>query len=137
MLMSRSGSIDSRVSSCAITSLADASSICTPRKMIRSSKSLLYGFISLTPYVVRSTKDGMMYRLSTGRGKPSWICGRIKSLMRSCLRSVLASRDGALGGHLVGAQDHLVDEAVVPGSVRGEPPVAIGVLLDLLEGLTG
>jgi hypothetical protein len=29
--------------------------------MIRSSKSLLYGFISLTPYDVRSTKDGSTY----------------------------------------------------------------------------
>ena len=58
IVMSRSGSIDSSVSSWAITSLAEASSICTPRKMIRSSKSLLYGFISLTPYDVRSTKDG-------------------------------------------------------------------------------
>jgi hypothetical protein len=41
-----------------MTSLAEASSICTPRKMIRSSKSLLYGFISLIPYDVRSTNDG-------------------------------------------------------------------------------
>ena len=32
-----------------MTSFADASSICTPRKMMRSSKSLLYGFDSLTP----------------------------------------------------------------------------------------
>ena len=58
MKMSRSGSIDSSVMSWAITSFAEASSIWTPRKMIRSSKSLLYGFISLIPYDVRSTKDG-------------------------------------------------------------------------------
>ena len=58
MVMSRSGSIDSSAISCAMTSLAEASSICTPRKMIRSSKSLLYGFISLIPYDVRSTNDG-------------------------------------------------------------------------------
>ena len=49
MLISRSGSADSRHSSWAITSLADASSICTPRKMMRSSNSLLYGLDSLTP----------------------------------------------------------------------------------------
>src|ERR1700751_4842895 len=61
MVMSRSGSIASSVSSWAMTSLAEASSIWTPRKMIRSSKSLLYGFISLTPYDVRSTKDGSTY----------------------------------------------------------------------------
>ena len=47
--MSRSGSVDSSTSSWAMTSFADASSICTPRKMMRSSKSLLYGFDSLTP----------------------------------------------------------------------------------------
>ncbi len=41
MMMSRSGSVPSNVSSWAITSLADASSTWTPRKMIRSSKSLL------------------------------------------------------------------------------------------------
>src|ERR1700727_455985 len=61
MVISRSGSMASRVSSWAMTSLADASSIWTPRKMIRSSKSLLYGFISLIPYEVRSTKDGSTY----------------------------------------------------------------------------
>ena len=31
--------------------------------MIRSSNSLLYGFISLIPYDVRSTKDGSTYLL--------------------------------------------------------------------------
>src|SRR5579864_4687951 len=61
IVMSRSGSMASRVSSWAITSLAEASSIWTPRKIIRSSKSLLYGFISLIPYEVRSTKDGSTY----------------------------------------------------------------------------
>src|ERR1700745_2078729 len=61
MVISRSGSMASSVSSWAMTSFADASSIWTPRKMIRSSKSLLYGFISLTPYDVRSTKDGSTY----------------------------------------------------------------------------
>src|SRR5580692_12146648 len=61
IVISRSGSMASRVSSWAMTSLADASSIWTPRKMIRSSKSLLYGFISLIPYEVRSTKDGSTY----------------------------------------------------------------------------
>jgi len=60
MTMSRSGSVPSSVSSCAITSLAEASSICTPRKMIRSSNSLLYGLDSLIPYDVRSTNDGTM-----------------------------------------------------------------------------
>src|SRR5579859_5646870 len=69
IVISRSGSIDSSVMSWAITSLADASSICTPRKMIRSSKSLLYGFISLIPYEVRSTKDGRTYR-DCGDGAP-------------------------------------------------------------------
>ena len=53
--------MDSSVISWAMTSLAEASSIWTPRKMIRSSKSLLYGFISLIPYDVRSTKDGRTY----------------------------------------------------------------------------
>ena len=49
MMISRSGSVDSSVSSWAITSLAEASSICTPRKMMRSSNSLLYGLDSLIP----------------------------------------------------------------------------------------
>src|SRR5579871_2356987 len=61
MVISRSGSMASSVSNWAMTSLADASSIWTPRKMMRSSKSLLYGFISLIPYDVRSTKDGSTY----------------------------------------------------------------------------
>src|SRR5215469_4559092 len=61
IVMSRSGSIDSSAMSWAMTSFAEASSICTPRKIMRSSKSLLYGFISLIPYEVRSTKDGSTY----------------------------------------------------------------------------
>jgi hypothetical protein len=40
-VMSRSGSWDSSTSSCAMTSSAEASSTCTPRKMMRSSKSLV------------------------------------------------------------------------------------------------
>ena len=60
MVMSRSGSADSSTINCAITSLADASSICTPRKMMRSSNILLYGLDSFTPYDVRSMNDGMM-----------------------------------------------------------------------------
>jgi hypothetical protein len=60
MVMSRSGSTDSSTISWAMTSLAEASSICTPRKMMRSSNILLYGFDSLTPYDVRSMNDGMM-----------------------------------------------------------------------------
>jgi hypothetical protein len=39
MLMSRSGSIDCRQSSCAITAFAMSSLIGVPRKMIRSSNS--------------------------------------------------------------------------------------------------
>src|ERR1700685_3861042 len=61
MVISRSGSMASSVSSWAMTSFAEASLSWTPRKMIRSSKSLLYGFISLIPYDVRSTKDGSTY----------------------------------------------------------------------------
>ena len=38
--------------------------------MIRSSKSLLYGFISLIPYDVRSTKDGSTYLDSAGLPQP-------------------------------------------------------------------
>ena len=83
MVMSRSGSADSSVSSCAITSLADASSICTPRKMIRSSNILLYGLDSLIPYEVRSTNDGMMYRLCTSR-RPG---GRLRSVIVVLLSS--------------------------------------------------
>jgi hypothetical protein len=43
MRMSRSGSIDSSTSSWLITSLAMVSSIAWPRKMMRSSNSLVYG----------------------------------------------------------------------------------------------
>jgi hypothetical protein len=56
--MSRSGSWLSSTISWAITSSADASSTWTPRKMIRSSKSLVYGSIRLKPYAVRSSKFG-------------------------------------------------------------------------------
>lgn len=42
-----------------MTSLAEASSICTPRKITRSSNSFAYGSYSRTPCEVRSTKRGM------------------------------------------------------------------------------
>src|ERR1700760_4421015 len=121
IVISRSGSMASRVRSCAITSLAEASSIWTPRKMIRSSKSLLYGFISLTPYDVRSTKDGSTYL----------DCGCIVTFALFSRSSTDAAR------HLVRAADHVVHEAVRLGLLGGVPVVAVGVLEDLLDGLAG
>ena len=49
MLIWRSASIDCRQSSCAITALAMSSEIGVPRKMIRSSKSFVYGSTRRTP----------------------------------------------------------------------------------------
>src|SRR6266542_3643424 len=126
MMMSRSGSADSRQMSCAMTSLADASSIWTPRKMIRSSNILLYGLDSLIPYEVRSTNDGMMYRF--------WMSSMRSAVCRGRLRSLIAysSVAGAsTGRNLDGAGDHLVDEAVVARLFGGEPAVAVGVGFDL------
>ncbi|SLI18440.1 Uncharacterised protein [Mycobacteroides abscessus subsp. abscessus] len=60
MVMSRSGSSDSSTSSWAMMSLAEASSTCTPRKMMRSSNSLLYGLDSLTPKLECSMNEGRM-----------------------------------------------------------------------------
>src|SRR5512135_717506 len=48
-----------------------------------------------------------------------------------------ALADRALAGHLARAGDDVVDEAVVPRLVRGEPAVAVGVALDLLDRLAG
>src|SRR5690606_25283089 len=115
--------------------------ICTPRKMIRSSNILLYGFISLTPYEVRSTNDGRTYRLCTG-GTPlvrrsaaftNWSRTLVSS---STLASPSAARPGA-GRYLVGGVDHPVDEAVVLGFLCREPTVAVGVDLDLFHALAG
>src|SRR5579859_760330 len=136
IVISRSGSIDSSVMSWAMTSLADASSIWTPRKMIRSSKSLLYGFISLTPYDVRSTKDGSTY-LDDGY----WVTFGF-SLSASGGSAEMAGARPPSGGDragrgLLGAADHVVHEAVLLGLVRGVPVVAVGVLEDLLQGLAG
>src|SRR5664280_11231 len=39
--------------------------------------------------------------------------------------------------HLLRAGHDLVDEAVLPGLLRSEPAVPVGVLLDLLDGLAG
>src|SRR6201995_223607 len=136
IVISRSGSMASSVSNWAMTSLAEASSIWTPRKMMRSSKSLLYGFISLTPYDVRSTKDGSTYlddgycvtfgfSLSASGGSAE-------------LRTRLPSGGGDRAGRgLLGAADHVVHEAVLLGLLRGVPVVAVGVLEDLLQGLAG
>src|SRR5215467_9953286 len=108
IVMSRSGSIDSSAMSWAITSFAEASSICTPRKMIRSSNSLLYGFISLIPYEVRSMNDGSTYLALAG------------AIRWDALTWFPPLRSGCSGdwpgcGDLDGAADHLVDEAVLLG----------------------
>src|SRR5919112_5538958 len=53
---------------------------------------------------------------------------------------VIRSSSGPCAGagrHLLGAADDVVDEAVVLGLLRGEPAVAVGVLLDLLHRLSG
>src|SRR6266542_2335331 len=113
MMMSRSGSADSR-------------------KMIRSSNILLYGLDSLIPYEVRSTNDGMMYRF--------WMSSMRSAVFRGRLRSLIAysSVAGAsTGRNLDGAGDHLVDEAVVARLFGGEPAVAVGVGFDLGRGLPG
>src|ERR1700684_4010463 len=124
IVISRSGSMASRVSNCAMTSFAEASSIWTPRKMIRSSKSLLYGFISLTPYEVRSTNDGSTYL----------DCGvRVGSVTFKLLSLVVLRTDG----RNIGGGDHLVDEAGLLGFFGRVPAVPVSVLLDLLNGLAG
>ena len=114
-----------------MTSLADASSICTPRKMIRSSKSLLYGFISSTPYDVRSTKRredvAAVASVLTPAGLSSltWFSSSLRQDRRPPRAPAAALRDD------------VVDEAVVLGLLGGEPAVAVGVGLDLLERLAG
>src|ERR1700752_4571641 len=115
MVMSRSGSMASSVSSWAMTSLALASSIWTPRKMIRSSKSLLYGFISLIPYEVRSTKDGSTYLDCTSRGMRGVAPPEDSSITVAPGSWGLVGLPGrALRAHahggFVGAADHVVDE---------------------------
>src|SRR5579871_3191713 len=139
IVISRSGSMASSVSSWAMTSLADASSIWTPRKMMRSSKSLLYGFISLTPYDVRSTKDGSTY-LDDGY----WVTFGFSlsgvgsaELAGPCWPRLAASGGDRAGGGLLGTGDDVVHEAVLLGLLRRVPVVAVGVLEDLLQGLAG
>src|ERR1700761_4003791 len=130
IVISRSGSMASSVSSWAMTSLAEASSIWTPRKMIRSSKSLLYGFISLTPYEVRSTKDGSTY-LDDGYSVTFGFSLSAELSLRSWRGTVPSGGDRAARG-LEGAADHVVHEAVLLGLLRGVPVIAVGVLEDLL-----
>src|SRR4029453_5058489 len=50
---------------------------------------------------------------------------------------VLSSLVRRVGGKLRGVGVDVVDEAVVLGLLRGEPPVAVGIGLDLVQGLTG
>src|SRR3954466_14605727 len=60
--------------------------------------------------------------------------GTWSSLMCVCLSGLT----GAVGARLVCRPGHhVVDEAVLEGLGRGEPAVAVGVLGDALEGLSG
>src|ERR1700683_938143 len=131
--MSRSGSIDSSVISCAITSLADASSICTPRKMIRSSKSLLYGFISLIPYDVRSTNDGSTYLDSAGRHSPAALPLPAFTVSSSVPGRVFTTRPLSMGLVL----DRLGGLAGVDGEVLGQGALQVENLLRLVPDVGG
>ena len=51
-----------------MTSSALASSICTPRKMMRSSKSLVYGLWMRSPLALRSRNSGQDVA-ALGRGE--------------------------------------------------------------------
>src|SRR3954470_8924187 len=94
MMISRSGSVDSSESSCAMMSFETVSSIGMPRKMMRSWKSLAYGFIATSPREVRSMTFGRKYRLVT-------------------VDMVTPSAPGARTlRNLDGSGDDLVDEAV-------------------------
>src|SRR5215471_1225699 len=75
--------------------------------MIRSSNSLLYGFISLIPYGVRSTKDGRTYRELGVIMKPSpptgprWHCApRDPAVPIRILLDLLDALAGVLRGSL-------------------------------------
>src|SRR3954470_6030896 len=67
-----------------------------------------------------------MYRLE-GIWKLMWVSSSEPSVVRDRV---------AVVGHR-GPADHVVDEPVLEGLLRGEPPVAVGVLLDLLARLPG
>src|SRR4051812_43061212 len=96
--------------------------------MMRSSNILLYGFDSLTPYEVRSTNDGRMYRLWISR----MLGGRLRSVMvNSSVAGTGTGRNLPCPGH------NMVDEAVILGLFRGEPAVPVRVGLDLLRRLPG
>src|SRR4051794_21872476 len=58
-----------------------------------------------------------------------------KLLMTVPPDSVVSDRVGAVGHG--GLADDVVDEAVLESLLRGEPAVAVGVLLDLLDRLSG
>src|SRR6202021_3696911 len=111
IVISRSGSMASSVRSWAMTSLAEASSIWTPRKMMRSSKNLLYGFISLTPYDVRSTKDGSTY-LDDGHWATFGFSLSASGGSASGRGARLPSGGDRAGRGLEGAADHVIHEAV-------------------------
>src|SRR3954452_16040830 len=67
-----------------------------------------------------------MYRLE-GIWKLMWVSSSEPSVVRDRV---------AVVGH-GGLAHHVVDEPVLEGLLRGEPAVAVGVLLDLLDRLAG
>src|SRR4051812_19105160 len=109
-----------------MTSLALTSSICTPRKTMRSLRSFEYGSMPYSPRLVRSMMFGRTYR--------PWGLGNGCVFLMVTVRS---SADRAGARHLGRALDDVVDEPVLLGLLRREPAVPVGVLVDLLEGLAG
>src|SRR5699024_11414893 len=70
-------------------------------------------------------------RYAAGR-RSSWSLLKARGVGGSVADGVLVPAAG-----LLGALEDVVDEAVLLGVLGAEPPVAVGVLVDLLDGLAG
>src|SRR3954453_14655100 len=75
-----------------------------------------------------------MYLLWISATRPAVL---VSSYITVSLSMIGRSGDRALGRHLVGTRDHVVDEAVVARLVCGEPAVPVGGALDLVDRLAG
>src|SRR5688572_13319525 len=118
--------------------------MCGPPSLVcgSSGDGLVISWLGLRPRT-STTAPPLVEVRAKRASKPARLAGWLVSRLGRCaplapqpttrLRSIRAT--AAL--HLAGAADDMVDESVVLRLLRGEPPVALEVELDLFEGLAG
>src|SRR5690606_4258726 len=82
-------------------------------------------------------RAGGLRRLLLRRGRTTRLTVRVDQPITATVPEPSTARVPRRSAHLAPTHDHVVDDAVLLGALGGEPAVTVGVLVDLVLGLTG